>query len=135
MTLTVSVLVNCSDFNIVNTLNFNIHYCYDTDIGSKYTDISVRNTVHNFTRLEALKQTNRQTVTQTKYCNPRCACAPRVNNYNSHFMSLDLIWRAVGNNIMMLVFLFYTELPSLLSVFIAIETNRNTPLRLELLPR
>ena len=67
MTLTVSVLVecvqfNCSDFNIVNTLNFNIHYCYDTDIGSKYTDISVRNTVHNFTMLEALKQTSRQTV-------------------------------------------------------------------------
>ena len=26
----------------------------DTDIGSKYTDISVRNTEHNFTRLEAL---------------------------------------------------------------------------------
>ena len=55
---------------MVNTVNFNIHYCYgeqktispnhnngfstDTDIGSKYTDISVRNTEHNFTRLEAL---------------------------------------------------------------------------------
>ena len=26
----------------------------DTDIGSKYTDISVTNTEHNFTRLEAL---------------------------------------------------------------------------------
>ena len=35
----------------------------------------------------------------------------------------------------MLVFLFYTELPSLLSVFIAFETNPDTPLRLELLPR
>ena len=23
---------------------------------------------------------DRQTDTQTKYCNPRCACAPRVNN-------------------------------------------------------
>ena len=60
---------------MVNTVNFNIHYCYgeqkiilikraspnhdngfstDTDIGSKYTDIYVRNTEHNFTRLEAL---------------------------------------------------------------------------------
>ena len=27
------------------------------------------------------KQTNRQTDTQNDYCNPRCACAPRVN-YN-----------------------------------------------------
>ena len=25
------------------------------------------------------RQTNRQTDTQTNYCNPRCACAPRVN--------------------------------------------------------
>ena len=25
------------------------------------------------------RQTNKQTDTQTKYCNPRCACAPRVN--------------------------------------------------------
>ena len=63
---------NCSDFNMVNTVNFNIHYCYgeqktilselyspnhnngfstDTDIGSKNTDISVRNTEHNFTKV------------------------------------------------------------------------------------
>ena len=27
------------------------------------------------------KQTDRQTDTQTKYCKPRCACTPRVNNY------------------------------------------------------
>ena len=58
---------------MVNSVNFNIHYYYgeektlkraspnhnivfstDTDIGSKYTDRSVRNTEHNFTRLEAL---------------------------------------------------------------------------------
>ena len=25
------------------------------------------------------RQTNRQTDTQTNYCNPRCACVPRVN--------------------------------------------------------
>ena len=25
------------------------------------------------------RQTDRQTDTQTKYCNPRCACVPRVN--------------------------------------------------------
>ena len=25
------------------------------------------------------KQTDRQTDTQNDYCNPRCACAPRVN--------------------------------------------------------
>ena len=27
------------------------------------------------------RQTDRQTDTQNDYCNPRCACAPRVNNY------------------------------------------------------
>ena len=31
------------------------------------------------------KQTDRQTDTQTNYCNPRCACAPRVNNDLSYF--------------------------------------------------
>ena len=55
---------------MVNAVNFNIHYFYgeqktcpnynnvfsmDTDIDSKYTDISVRNTKHKFTRLEALR--------------------------------------------------------------------------------
>ena len=53
----------------MNTVNFKINYCYgkqktipnhnsgfstDTDISSKNTYISVRNTEHNFTRLEAL---------------------------------------------------------------------------------
>ena len=27
------------------------------------------------------KRGNRRTGGQTKYCNPRCACAPRVNNH------------------------------------------------------
>ena len=31
-------------------------------------------------RIVADKQTDRQTDTQNDYCNPRCACAPRVNN-------------------------------------------------------
>ena len=56
---------------MVNTVNFNIYYCYSEQLselvlikimifprilifGSKCTDISVRNTEHNFTRLEAL---------------------------------------------------------------------------------
>ena len=30
------------------------------------------------------RQTNRQTDTQTNYCNPRCACAPRVNNMHTY---------------------------------------------------
>ena len=30
-------------------------------------------------RIVIVRQTNRQTDTQTNYCNPRCACAPRVN--------------------------------------------------------
>ena len=30
-------------------------------------------------RIVADKQTNKQTDTQNDYCNPRCACAPRVN--------------------------------------------------------
>ena len=32
-------------------------------------------------RIDADRQTDRQTDTQNDYCNPRCACAPRVNNY------------------------------------------------------
>ena len=31
-------------------------------------------------RIETDRQTDRHTDTQTKYCNPRCACVPRVNN-------------------------------------------------------
>ena len=31
-------------------------------------------------RIDADKQTNKQTDTQNDYCNPRCACALRVNN-------------------------------------------------------
>ena len=31
----------------------------------------------------ASRRTNRQTDRQTKYRNPRCACAPRVNNHTS----------------------------------------------------
>ena len=30
-------------------------------------------------RIVVYRQTDRQTDTQTKYCNPRCARAPRVN--------------------------------------------------------
>ena len=29
--------------------------------------------------------TNKQTDTQNDYCNPRCACAQRVNNYNNYY--------------------------------------------------
>ena len=32
-------------------------------------------------RIVADKQTNKQTDTQNHYCNPRCACALRVNKY------------------------------------------------------
>ena len=35
------------------------------------------------------KHTNRQTDTQTKFCNTRCACVPRVNkNYNIHWENI-----------------------------------------------
>ena len=30
------------------------------------------------------RQTDRQTDTQNDYCNPRCACAPKVNNNGTH---------------------------------------------------
>ena len=30
-------------------------------------------------RIVADRQTDKQTDTQNDYCNPRCACAPRVN--------------------------------------------------------
>ena len=32
-------------------------------------------------RIVVDRQTDRQIDTQNDYCNPRCACAPRVNNY------------------------------------------------------
>ena len=32
-------------------------------------------------RIVVDRQTDRQTHTQNDYCNPRCACTPRVNNY------------------------------------------------------
>ena len=32
-------------------------------------------------RIVVDRQTNRQTDTQTNYCNPRCACAPRLNYF------------------------------------------------------
>ena len=36
--------------------------------------------LHTHTHTHTQTQTHRHTDTQTKYCNPRCACAPRVNN-------------------------------------------------------
>ena len=36
-------------------------------------------------RIVVDKQTDRQTDTQNDYCNPRCACAPRVNHISSSF--------------------------------------------------
>ena len=33
-------------------------------------------------------QTNKQRDAQNDYCNPRCACAPRVNNYYGHYNSI-----------------------------------------------
>ena len=46
-------------------------------------NISVFQEVHLATRFKQqstpLPTTNKQTDTQTNYCNPRCACAPRVN--------------------------------------------------------
>ena len=62
---------------MVNAVNFNNYYFYGeqktshnhnngfstgTDIGSKYTDISVRNNEHKFTRLEALRMAPRLLV-------------------------------------------------------------------------
>ena len=38
------------------------------------------------------KQTDRQTHTQNDYCNPRCACAPRVNNYTYMGMYIFHPW-------------------------------------------
>ena len=35
------------------------------------------------------RRTDRQTDTQTKYCNPRCACAPKVNQCHSVELLVD----------------------------------------------
>ena len=37
-------------------------------------------------RIVVDRQTNRQTDTRTNYCNPRCACAPRVNDDCTDFI-------------------------------------------------
>ena len=37
-------------------------------------------------RIVVDKQTDKQTDTQNDYCNPRCACAPRVNYTSVHVM-------------------------------------------------
>ena len=59
MTLTVSVLAQSDEpmtiLSGVVPIIIMVFLRIYTDIGSKYTDISVRNTEHNFTRLEALK--------------------------------------------------------------------------------
>ena len=50
-------MVNKDSFNLSGLVLIIINgISLDTDTGSKYTDISVRNTEHNFTRLEALRQ-------------------------------------------------------------------------------
>ena len=36
------------------------------------------------------RQTHRQTDRQNDYCNPRCACAPRVNNYYDYYINYRL---------------------------------------------
>ena len=33
---------------------------------------------------------DKQTDTQTNYCNPRCACAPRVNDYHRTACGIDM---------------------------------------------
>ena len=38
------------------------------------------------------RQTDRQTDTQNDYCNPRCACAPRVNNYRGEPQMFLMKW-------------------------------------------
>ena len=53
-------------------------------------------------RIVVDKQTDRQTDTQTNYCNPRCACAPRVNysgaqsSFSNHMNIVDN--SNLGNN-------------------------------------
>ena len=44
---------------------------------------SARIVVDRQTDRQTNRQTDEQTDTQTNYCNPRCACAPRVNEHKS----------------------------------------------------
>ena len=48
---------------------------------SSAAEVSIVCGTNNHVKSEMLSntQTHRHTQTQTKYCNPRCACTPRVN--------------------------------------------------------
>ena len=47
--------------------------------------------LQRFSRLVSQASCNTQTDRQTKYCNPRCACAPRVNNISDHLNSIAAV--------------------------------------------
>ena len=44
------------------------------------------------------RQTDRHTHTQDNYCNPRCACAPRVNNAIDDLKKLPWINKQTHNH-------------------------------------
>ena len=53
-------------------------------------------------RIVVDRQTNRQTDTQTNYCNPRCACAPRVNYtglYTKYYTTVTIIPKSLMNKL------------------------------------
>ena len=52
---------------------------------SRLVACSPRIVVDRQTDRQTDKQTDKQTDTQNDYCNPRCACAPRVNKNNNNY--------------------------------------------------
>ena len=57
--------------------------------------------------------TDRQTDTQTKYSNPRCACVPRVNNADDFLKKCQTLYACgYGADIMFMIWCQYEEIPS-----------------------
>ena len=61
---------------------------------------SVRQQIRADTHIQAYTHT----YTQTNYCSPRCACAPRVNEWQSYY-------RIAGNFRGVLIFVIFVTIP------------------------
>ena len=74
-----AISLECSRFSKIGTLNFLPLY-----VALKLLVSLISRLVACSARIVVYRQTEKQTDTQTKYCNPRCACAPRVNYIHTY---------------------------------------------------
>ena len=73
----------CFSRHISRTQSFqqNRHIVFLALVALKLLVSLINRLVASSARIVVDRQTDRQTDTQNDYCNPRCACAPRVNYY------------------------------------------------------